>query len=161
MARPKPEIELTKLLAIESTKEAQNLLKKHGIAKAKGYADLKNKLEQLYVQSDDKVAIEKEFAEIHPHRKWIIKNSEPEVQEKETVVEVEQKPETDNSKYGCGCGCGCGCRNRNSEIYSNFDSTSLNIAREATGISKSEFMIGAVALVSVVALTVVFASKNK
>ena len=69
----KQEISLMTILANEATRESDNLLKKHNKEAANNYADLENKLAQLYFEQDDKLALEKEMANIHPHKNWIIR----------------------------------------------------------------------------------------
>jgi hypothetical protein len=75
--QPKKDITLMTLLAYESTADARRLLKKHNLPDAKSYADLEIKLCELYYATPDenKKELEKEFAEIHPHKKWILRNT--------------------------------------------------------------------------------------
>jgi hypothetical protein len=93
MSRNKPtkkEITLMTLLANEATADSRKLLKKYNKADAKDCADLEVKLAQLYFGTPDKLAIEKDFAEIHPHKNWILKRTKVEEVEKPEVVEIEQ-----------------------------------------------------------------------
>lgn len=84
---PKKDITLMTLIACEATGPARRILKKHGVSDAKNYDDLEVKLAQLYFHPEtDKIALEKELAEIHPHRNWLMKYAEPQV--KEVMVEV-------------------------------------------------------------------------
>lgn len=78
------------LLANEATADSRKLLKKYNKADAKDCADLEVKLAQLYFGTPDKLAIEKDFAEIHPHKNWILKRTKVEEVEKPEVVEIEQ-----------------------------------------------------------------------
>lgn len=64
---------LLSLLAVEATKESRDLLKKHGKPDARNHKDLESKLAELFQTCDDKKAVEKEFSEIHPHRKFILR----------------------------------------------------------------------------------------
>ena len=93
-SRPKKKVDnrtditLMTLIANEATSPARKILKKYGEPDAKDYKDLEVKLAELYFKTDDKVVLEKELAEIHPHRKWLMKYIEPTVVEKEIVKEV-------------------------------------------------------------------------
>jgi len=70
---PKPTVPLMELLAYNATKPARLLLKKYGEEDATSYEDLKGKLDRLYKNQPDKITIEKELAEIHPHKDFILK----------------------------------------------------------------------------------------
>jgi hypothetical protein len=91
----KKEITLMTVLAYESTSDAQKLLKKYGREPAKGYADLEIKLANLYFDTPDKVQLEKELAEIHPHKIWLLDNTQPIVKQEVVVTE---KPNENNQK---------------------------------------------------------------
>lgn len=71
----KKDITLMTLLAFDedSYKKAIELLKKHGIVGAKNHEDLEQKLNQLYMSTNDKAGLEKELAEIHPHKNWLFR----------------------------------------------------------------------------------------
>jgi hypothetical protein len=90
--QPKREITLMTILASEATKESRKLLKKYNRPDAKSYADLEVKLAELYQSTPDKFLLEKEMAEIHPHKKWIIKRLELDKPKeiKADVVEAEK-----------------------------------------------------------------------
>ncbi len=75
--KPKPTVPLLELLACNATKGAREILKKHGASDATGYEDLQSKLADLYKKVEDKVELEKEFAEIHPHKEFILKYLSP------------------------------------------------------------------------------------
>ena len=91
------------LLASEATADSRKLLKKHNIEDAKNYSDLEDKLAKLYLNTDDKIALEKELAEIHPHKKWLVKYIMPtpkeniEVEVKEVMASAEGK----ENKFEC------------------------------------------------------------
>jgi hypothetical protein len=97
---PKKEITLMTLLASEATKEARQLLKKYKKPDAKGFDDLEVKLAELYTSSNDKFGLEKEMAEIHPHKNWLIKRleldkpKEVKVEKVEVETTKEAKPQT-------------------------------------------------------------------
>ena len=84
----KREITLMTLLANEATADSRKLLKKYNVADAKDCSDLEVKLAKLYFNTPDKLAIEKDFAEIHPHKNWILKRTKVEEVEKPIEAEV-------------------------------------------------------------------------
>lgn len=103
---PKRELTLMTLLANEATKESRELLKKYKRPDAKGYADLEVKLAELYQSSTDKFGLEKEMAQIHPHKNWLVKRLElDKVKEiKPEIVEVEKVKETESVAPKIICG---------------------------------------------------------
>jgi hypothetical protein len=82
---------LLSVLANGSTDSARILLKKHSGQDAKSIQDLEEKLAKLYIASDDKLELEKEFASIHPHKDFILKYTKP-VEEKPLKREHERIP---------------------------------------------------------------------
>jgi hypothetical protein len=96
---PKRELTLMTLLANEATKESRSLLKKYKRPDAKGYNDLELKLAELYTSMPDKFALEKEMAEIHPHKNWLLRRLEldkpKEIKAEKVEVEtIKQMPTT-------------------------------------------------------------------
>lgn len=77
------------LLANEATKESRELLKKYKRPDAKGYADLELKLAELYSATPDKFGLEKQMAEIHPHKNWLVKRLELDKPKEIKVEKVE------------------------------------------------------------------------
>ncbi len=75
--KKKQTVPMMELLAYNSTDSARALLKKHGAEDAHGYLDLQHKLSDLYAGAKDKLEIEKSFAEIHPHKDFILKHLSP------------------------------------------------------------------------------------
>lgn len=71
------DITLMTVLAYEATPDAQKILKKYGREPGRGYSDLEVKLANLYFDTDDKVQLEKELADIHPHKKWLLEHTTP------------------------------------------------------------------------------------
>jgi hypothetical protein len=100
----KQKITLLGLVANTSTADARRLLKKYGEPDATSHKDLEFKLSKLYAKTDDKVQLEKEIAEIHPHKEFILHNlvelaKKPEV----SIKEVEEKTK-EMASSGCPCG---------------------------------------------------------
>ena len=92
----KPDITIMTLLAFECPKEATDLLMSQGFPKAKNHKDLEHKLGEMYAKCDDKAELEKKLAAIHPHKKWLMRVSEPEIKKS---IKVEPDPEgTENVK---------------------------------------------------------------
>ena len=76
---PNRDVTLMTLLAYDATADSRRLLKKYGQEDAKNHADLEYKLAKLYSAADNKIALEKEMAEIHPHKKWLMRTLKLEV----------------------------------------------------------------------------------
>jgi hypothetical protein len=87
-------IPIQTLIAYNNTDAALKLLEKNGY-QAKDLNDLQIKLTELYKNSPDKMEIEKEFVEIHPHKNLFLKHLTPKDEPKEdkTVVEVGKSTE--------------------------------------------------------------------
>jgi hypothetical protein len=68
---------LLSVLANGSTDEARVLLIKNSGEDAKNEQDLESKLARMYANSSSKIDIEKQFAEIHPHKEFILKYVKP------------------------------------------------------------------------------------
>lgn len=87
---------LLSVLANGSTDEARALLIKNSGEDAKNEQDLENKLARMYASSSSKIDIEKQFAEIHPHKDFILKYVKPKeelqhIKPIETPVVAEEK----------------------------------------------------------------------
>jgi hypothetical protein len=91
----KKEITLMTLLANEATADARKLLKKYKKADATDCADLEIKLAQLYFDTPDKIEIEKDLAEIHPHKNWLLKRTKAEEVKPEVVVDIQKTSSAD------------------------------------------------------------------
>jgi hypothetical protein len=81
------------LLAECSTDDAIKLLKKYGLPDAKTTQEIEFQLAKLYKTCDDKKQLEKDFAEIHPHKEFIKKYLLPPPPVKADVVIEDLKPE--------------------------------------------------------------------
>jgi hypothetical protein len=109
---------LLSALAFGATDEAQKILAENGIAEVDSYEELEYNLAKLYSNATDKIKIEKQFAEIHPHSKFILKYLSPKVEpdtkevrkEDLQTMETETTPPTivelsSSASGSCGCGC--------------------------------------------------------
>lgn len=93
------------LLANDATSDARKILKKYGKPDAQDHEDLEVKLSQLYIETQDKRALEKDMADIHPHKKWLLKYVAPPVEVvKKEEVKIEAIPEPIKEVVKqCGC----------------------------------------------------------
>ena len=107
---------LLSALAFGATDEAQKILATNGMKEANTYEELEYNLAKLYANSTDKIALEKEFAEIHPHSKFILKYLAPKVptldkkELDEGNIEYENTAPkiveiTSSANGTCNCGC--------------------------------------------------------
>jgi hypothetical protein len=118
MQKNKPNITLIKLLAYQRTPQLRAILKKYGKEDAKNLSDLELKIAELYANSDDKLTLEKEFAEIHPHKSFVLKHLAPKEKSIDEIKEEMLKfanEETSNCEGNPNCKCkekksnACGC----------------------------------------------------
>ena len=86
------------LLANEATKESAQILEKYKKPKAQNHSDLEVKLAELYFEQPDKLQIEKELAEIHPHKKWIVRTLDLVNNSDTTCKTCENSKETETEK---------------------------------------------------------------
>ena len=119
------------LLAECSTDDAKRLLRKYGLPDAKNKQDLELKLATLYKKCDDKKQLEKDFAEIHPHKEFMKKyllpapivKTEVVVEDitpaQNVTVESTQMPEKVSNCDGTSCNC-------NSSNFSGLDGSQTN-----------------------------------
>lgn len=121
--KQQPKITLTELIAVNRTAPARRLLSKHGMPDAVSYADLKQKLEGLYADTQDKIALEKEIAEMHPHKEFILKYcgtaplktavtaEDVTVQNNTNTAQIMKQYSNCSGNPDCSCGhsnaCGC------------------------------------------------------
>jgi NTP pyrophosphatase (non-canonical NTP hydrolase) len=107
--REKKEVTLMTLLANEAAEDSIKVLKKYKPnEKVYNFEDLEKKLADLYIESTNKTELEKELAEIHPHKKWLLKYIQPRVEIKKEIVEV-AKPEV---KSNCEGNPNCNCKKK-------------------------------------------------
>lgn len=150
----KETIKLVSLLAKNSEKPSRILLKKYNKPDAINYFDLENKLMQLYAEKPNE--IEKEFANIHPHKELILKHFSTPTKLDEIKVEpvtisgdssqvVKERVATYSNCEGCGGNCG----------KSNYDgASSFNKTEE-----NKNNMLGIIAIVGIIAMVGVILKK--
>ena len=147
------------VIANASTGDARRLLKKYDQPDAINHEDLEYKLTKLYKNADDKVVLEKELAEIHPHKSFILKNLTPEEKPVEITIEKEEFSPCDGSYNKTGIdsekSCGCGC--------SGFDGTTSNKNNEVTPLTNKDNTIavmGILGIITIFAMVVIKTSKT-
>jgi hypothetical protein len=142
----KKDVSMLALLANSNTHNCRLLLKKLGKEDAKNHLDLELKLAEIYKAAPDKIVIEKQFAEIHPHKDFILKHLAPApVEIDKTKIEVVNpdiiEQDITNSKdfvseqfHGCcgtssasGHSCSCGCNSNFSGITGESETKSSKI----------------------------------
>ncbi len=110
--RKKKEIDLMTLLAFSATDDSLKLIKAHGYTDAANHFDLQRKLEEIWYKSPDKKAYEKELANIHPHKKWLLNTLKPEIEipvqpivqpVKQEIVKTEVVSPAEGSTECIGC----------------------------------------------------------
>lgn len=168
--RKKQRVSLLGVIANGSTGDARRLLKKYNEPDAVNHKDLEMKLSRLYAKTDDKIKLEKEIAEIHPHKEFILHNlapapsPEPEIM----VSEVEEKTK-EMASTGCPCGnpncrnnqvsnaCGCSTFSGSSNMCgacSGIDG-SVDTKSSSTEVSNNGLMIlGILGIITIFAVSI-------
>jgi hypothetical protein len=160
----KKDISLMTLLAYESTNDARKLLQKYKQPDAKGFSDLESKLANLYFKVDDKLQLEKEMAEIHPHKKWLLETLQPVIEIKKEEIKMELKPELElpkkeeepksNFNSNCCGGCNCNCSSTTNSMQgfvgSNFAGQEQNKAEEKDYFKQTLPLVGVIAVVGII-----------
>lgn len=146
------------LLANCSTDDARLLLKKYGYPNARNRAELELGLAKIYKDADDKKQIEKDFAEIHPHKNFLKRYFITETPKDSVEVVAEKIVETPltsieegASSYNGETTCSC-CK---SSFDGNQKSSSLKFSENDKLI-----ILGMFGIVSILALVIV-SQKNK
>jgi hypothetical protein len=162
MATHKPKkITIMGLLADCSTDEARLLLKKYGMPPAKNKAELELLLAKLYKTCDDKKQLEKDFADIHPHKDFLKKYIAPSPVVKSEPIAEEIIPQVSNQAAtpvqmpefvsNCNGNTNCGCSD------SNFNGSNSSKNTDITGSNDKDKLIvyGMFGIVSILALVLI------
>lgn len=152
----KKDVTLMGVLANGSTAQCRKMLAKYGEPDAVNHEDLEYKMAQLYRKSDDKLAFEKELAEIHPHKDFILKNlsKETEVMPEQDPVEIEKSngvivEEATKQKTSNACGC------------SGADGTSVTSAPTSPmRLDNSVIVLGVLGIITIFAMMVVTTKRS-
>jgi hypothetical protein len=143
------EITLMTVLANEATGKSRKILKEYGKPDATDFKDLEVKLAELYFTTQDKVALEKKLADIHPHKNWILKNVKPAIEatsKQELVEEVKSNATGD-----------CMCPQCQTKPYT--DKSFLNAEGSTPTSNGIEALIAPMMMLSLIGLTFVFILK--
>lgn len=157
------DITLMTLLAFEADKQAQALLKKKGRPGARDHNDLEQKLCRLYEETNDKMALEKELAQIHPHKDWLLRTlpPPPPVQEPQggaaetRAIDVRKETTSsfegiDKEKHSC-----CACSSCSGEKSSGFNGGDVK-----NFLTKQDDGTKLIALIAVIGITFYFLKHN-
>lgn len=166
--RKKQRVSLLGVIANGSTGDARRLLKKYNEPDAVNHKDLEMKLSRLYAKTDDKIQLEKEIAEIHPHKEFILHNLKPVKPEPEPEIMVEEVMAKTKEMASSGCPCGNpNCRNNqvsNACGYSSYSGSSCACGScsgvDGSGSTKpttSEASNNGIMLVSILGILTIFA----
>lgn len=167
----KKDISMLALLANQRTSDCRKFLQSIGETDAKNHLDLELKLAEVYKAAPDKISIEKSFANLHPHKDFILKHCKPEPKIEPEVITIENPDLTEAAEqsnnsvvsenyHGC-CGmssasgesnCNCSsCKEKKSNACGCGGSSSFSGADENKKTEKN-IDLTIIGLVSVVAL---------
>lgn len=161
---------LLSVLSSGATPEARRLLKDCTGQDAFSEQDLEHKLTRLYTNSTSKLDLEKDFADIHPHKDFILKycvtksimpmnepininklnNSNTEIVKQVDITTIPTKKEIENPTEGRACACGCG-------KYSNADGEKIS---QSSKVNLTIVVLGIVGIVAIVA-TILYLKHDK
>jgi hypothetical protein len=146
------------LLANCSTDDARQLLKKYNYPNARNKSELEVQLAKLYKEADDKKQVEKDFAEIHPHKNFLkryLTNDIPKPSIEVVAEKIVETPLTTSEEITSNCNgdttCSC-CK-------SSFDGSEKTNSHKLSENDKL-IILGMFGIVSILALVIV-SQKNK
>lgn len=167
-------IPIQTLIAYNNTDAALKLLEKKGY-QAKNLNDLQIMLTELYKTAPDKMEIEREFVEIHPHKNLILKHLAPKqepLNEDKTIVEVGKNTEkavneqirntvVHDGYSNCEGNPNCSCNNKSNFSSacgcSGFDGT----GKQANQPAKVDNSFNSIVVLGIVAIFGMLIYKNK
>ena len=164
----KKKVHILSLLANNATGASRRLLKRHGIDDAKSHKDLEYKLAMLYKskkEADEAPDLEKEFANIHPHKDLILKYcSKPmEKSDKEKEKEVGQMVKSVVSEKISNCegnpDCGCNKKFSNACGCSGADGSTGSSGNQSEN-KQGLIIIGTVGVIALVSILAMYMKKN-
>jgi hypothetical protein len=166
--RRKQRVSLLGVIANGSTGDARRLLKKYNQPDAVNHKDLEMKLSRLYANTDDKIILEKEIAEIHPHKEFILHNLAPKpISSEEPEIMVKDVEEKTKLMASTGCPCGnpncrnnyfsnaCGCSSYSG--HSNANGSCSGVDGSDTKTTSAEASNNGLMIVSVLGIITIFA----
>lgn len=167
---------MVSVLANGSTGDARRLLMERTGEDARSVEDLENKLSRMYATASDKLDVEKRFAEIHPHKDFILKYvqvsaksiAEPKSEMTTTptdstiitntapnVEKIDLAPSTNSGNQIIGCSCRC-CRG---DIYSNAEG-GQSVATTSRA-DNTALVVGMVSIVAIMGMVMYLKSSNR
>lgn len=158
MQKGNKKITIMGLLANSSTDDARLLLKKYGYPNARNKAELELLLAKMYKDADDKKQVEKDFAEIHPHKNFLKRYLTTETPKESVEIVAEKIVETplttiEESTSNCNGDTTCSC------CKSSFDGDQKSSSLKFSENDKL-IILGMFGIVSILALVIV-SQKNK
>jgi len=152
---------LMRTIALGSTNEARKLLLEKNVEPATNLPDLEYKLALLYQSSPNKTEIEKELANIHPHKDFILKYLSPKEVDKEVPMNNEAENKivamaTDSKTSSCEGNPTCDCNKSNiSGDYSNVGGETQNSQTSRNQV----YMLGFVSIVAIFGMALIYKQK--
>ena len=147
----KKRVTLLGVISNGSTSDARKLLKKYDEPDATNHDDLEFKLTKLYAKAPDKIQLEKELAEIHPHKEFILKYNTPKTELTEIpkdVIEATKAMATETENNSTSCACGCGSSNANGSP------TNSQSTGQGMGLNSGIIVMGMLGIITIFALTI-------
>ncbi len=141
---------LLSTLAITAPEDSRALLKANGI---NNYSNIEGGLASLWARSDDKRAVEKAFASIHPHREFILKYNPP--PEPKVIIKEADRETLNENLSSCSGDKTCNCENK-----SGVDGSSQAVLQSPQPIHISSDTLAILAVVSVVAMVALVIHKS-
>jgi hypothetical protein len=152
---------LMRTIALGSTDDARKLLIEKNIEPAKNLPDLEYKLALLYQSTPNKTEIEKQLADIHPHKDFILKYLSPKEVDKELPINNESENKivamaTDSTTSNCEGNPNCGCNKSNiNGDYSNVGGETQNSQTNQNQV----YMLGFVSIVAIFGMVLIYKQK--
>jgi hypothetical protein len=155
---------LLSALANGSTEQAREIIKERLGFDAKDSKDLQHKLAQLYSTTTDKAELEKVFANIHPHKDFILKYFPPLKTQiiapnneiKELPISNEQIKEIEKEATS-NCNGDVNCVECAEKLYN----ASGDEAVISNGLNPNVAVIGIISIVGLIALGMIVISKQQ
>lgn len=153
MQKGNKKITIMGLLANSSTDDARLLLKKYGYPNARNKAELELLLAKMYKDADDKKQVEKDFAEIHPHKNFLKRYLTTETPKESVEIVAEKIVETplttiEESTSNCNGDTTCSC------CKSSFDGDQKSSSLKFSENDKL-IILGMFGIVSILALVMI------
>lgn len=166
---------LLSVLANGSTGDARRLLMERTGEDARNVEDLENKLSRMYATASDKLDVEKRFAEIHPHKDFILKyvevsakniaepKSEMATTPTESTIITNTAPNVEKIDLAPPSSgnpiIGCSCRVCRGDYYSNADGEQSIATSQRS--DNTALIVGMVSIVAIMGMVMYLKSSNR